>query len=98
MKFNTSNKACRAFVNEKKTFKASHLFSEWVNGLYVVFSYGHHFPLYIYMAGIWYGNSNKYSVSTSRHASQARPDADIQWLPTDELQIIISNASSEEVA
>tara|TARA_R100001463_G_C3481018_1_gene216941 strand:- start:274 stop:717 length:444 start_codon:yes stop_codon:yes gene_type:complete len=53
--------------------------------LYVVYSYGHHFPMYIYdrQAGIWIGSRDKYSSSTSKHQSQCRPSAEIKcWLDT----------------
>lgn len=41
--------------------------------VYAVFSYGHHFPLYVYRNGTWYGNKDKYSPTTSKQAGQARP-------------------------
>ena len=53
--------------------------------LYVVYSYGFHFPMYIYdrQAGIWIGSKDKHSVSTTRHQSHCRPSAEIKcWLDT----------------
>lgn len=40
-------------------------------GLYVVYSYGPHFPLALfdYDAGKWFHNTDKYSSTTSRHFS-----------------------------
>ncbi|SVC38203.1 uncharacterized protein METZ01_LOCUS291057, partial [marine metagenome] len=29
----------------------------------------------MYLNGIWYENTDKYSVSTSKHQTQARPEA-----------------------
>ena len=60
--------------------------------LYVVYSWGYHFPMYIYdrQAGIWVGSNDKYSSSTTRHQSQCRPNdlASIEnggcWLNTAE--------------
>jgi hypothetical protein len=45
------------------------------NHLYIVYSYGHHFPLYIYdeQAQAWCGNSDYYSQTTSRHKTLAKP-------------------------
>lgn len=85
-----SNKSCRHFVETCQVFKASHLFSEYNRkGVYVVYSYGYHFPIYAYLNGQWYGNKDKYSVSTSRQQSQARPIADINWVNTEDLQRLV---------
>lgn len=57
---------------------------------YVVYSYGTHFPMYIYdkTTGQWYGNSDKYSPTTTRHQSAACP-LDIRhtiiWLDTNKM-------------
>jgi len=44
-------------------------------GLYVVYSYGDHWPLWVYdwNDSQWYENVDKYSVTTSRHASCTKP-------------------------
>jgi hypothetical protein len=51
---------------------------------YVVYSYGRHFPIYIYVhcADKWFVNKDKYSPTTSRHQSCCNPyvDADKQQL------------------
>lgn len=52
---------------------------------YVVYSYGLHFPMYIYDNATqrWYGNESKYSVTTTRHQMLARrnlPTDGIQWM------------------
>jgi hypothetical protein len=51
------------------------MWGEWCNGRYMVFSYGTHWPLFIYeqVTDTWYANRDKYSQSTSRHYSQANP-------------------------
>lgn len=85
-----ANKNCRQFVETQRPFKGSNLYAEIVNGKYVVFSYGPHFPLYICVADRWYGNSDSCSVSTSRHRSQAMPSADITWLSTSEMRLLIN--------
>ena len=81
-----ANKDCAPYVTEKKAFQGSNLFGEWDGPTewlpnntpstpYVVYSYGYHFPIYIWLDGVWYENTDKYSVSTSKHQTQARPDA-----------------------
>ena len=86
-----ANQNASKYVNELKEFKGSYnkygkhnvsIFAENIEAfdlygkeLYVVYSYGYHFPMYIYdrQAGIWIGSKDKHSVSTSRHQSQCRP-------------------------
>lgn len=61
--------------------------------LYVVYSYGKHFPMYIYDEDTqsWYGNEDKNSVTTLRHQTLARPDSEhITALPTHEMSRLIS--------
>jgi len=76
----TSNGKCRYFVQTRQVFKASNIFAErsqTLNGenTYTVYSYGYHFPLFVYHepTEMWFENSNRYSVSTSKHRSQAHP-------------------------
>ena len=62
---------------------------------YAVYSYGSHFPIYFYSmeAECWFGNADKYSRTTSRHQSLARPAAreDITWLGVDSLKYITTH-------
>ena len=64
-------------VKGKKEFEAGNVFAVDypTTGYYVVFSYGLHWPLFIYdyKQGQWYGNSDKYSATTSRHYSRLNP-------------------------
>ena len=94
-----ANKNARQYVNELKDFKGSYnknathnasIFASNIKcylckGLYIVYSYGYHFPMYIYdkQTGIWVGSKDKYSSSTTRHQSDCRPSAEIKcWLDT----------------
>ncbi len=55
-------------------------------GFYIVYSYGKHFPMFAYdeTAAQWFGNGSKYSHTTTRHQSHARPSTDdILWLDHD---------------
>ena len=83
-----ANKNASQYVDELKEFEGSNTFATNDNeNLYVVYSYGYHFPMYIYdrQAGIWIGSNDSYSSSTSRHQSQCRPSAEIKcWLDTAE--------------
>jgi hypothetical protein len=58
--------------------------------VYAVYSYGYHFPIYAFIAGVWYRNSGKYSRSTSKHQGQARPSVPaFVDMETEALQTII---------
>lgn len=69
----TSNREASYYVNKCESFKGSHIFGKWLNHVYKVYSYGYHFPLYAFKDGRWYKNTDKYSVTTSKHSSQLCP-------------------------
>lgn len=74
------------FTNHNSTVEA-HWVSDYSGDMrYVVYSYGDHFPMYIYDERLsqWFGNADRYSVTTSRHQSQCMPvdRDDITWLET----------------
>ncbi len=92
-----NNRGIRACVDRRMLFKNNNgtVYSEWHDGpcgrdtIYVVYSYGNHFPLYVYdvQTQQWYGNKDKYSPTTSRHQTQARPSEHIaHWFDTDALK------------
>jgi hypothetical protein len=86
----TSNGKCRAFVQNCQAFKANNLFAVHNReGVYSVWSYGYHFPLFAYLNGTWYENSDRYSVSTSKHRSQSHPLTETVKVNTEDLQRLI---------
>ena len=85
-----SNKNARSLVVSRRDFTGSNIFGETNGrGVYAVYSYGYHFPLYANINGQWYGNSDKYSVSTSRHYSQCNPLVPVIMVSTNELKAMI---------
>ena len=79
-----ANKSARAMVTLRRPFEGSNLFARenfpqhGASVLYVVYSYGEHWPLYVaetdgYNNTQWYVMADKYSQSTSRHQSQCNP-------------------------
>ena len=97
-----ANRDARAYVEEREEFEGSNLSgydttSTTGTDLYIVLSYGAHFPVYIAEEhdGVvnWYGNEDTYSPSTSRHQSQSRPFTDeakcITWFDTDQMILIM---------
>ena len=69
----TANKDGYSYTENRYEFKGSNTFAENNEGTYAVYSYGYHFPLYVFKDGSWYENNDKYSVSTSKHKTQLRP-------------------------
>ena len=64
-------------IKGKKEFEAENVFAVDypTTGYYVVFSYGLHWPLFIYdhKNGQWYGNSDRRSATTNKHYSRLTP-------------------------
>lgn len=87
-------------VDNLEEFQGSNTFGKWVSydegrtRLFVVYSYGSHFPMYVYddNEDTWVGNKDKYSRSTTRHQSLLRPSKGVEvWLDTEELKSLVSN-------
>jgi hypothetical protein len=77
-----SNRDAHAYALRRKLFKGSNLYSEVRTSgagteLYVIFSYGEHFPMFIAETAdkqtAWYETTGSYSVTTAKHKTQARP-------------------------
>lgn len=106
-----SNSEVRRFIEYRDTFETNNktMFGEWrrvENGdspkdVYAVYSYGYHFPMYIYddQAGVWIGNKDKYSRTTTTHQNKARPTAHIEhWFDTETCKKIVSSGLAGIVA
>jgi hypothetical protein len=82
-----------SFTNNNETVFTEGTINVWEGQeVYVVYSYGKHFPMYLYdyQSELWFGNEDKYSPTTSKHQTLARPQFDeIHMLPTDTLKDII---------
>ena len=69
------------YVDNLQTFNAGNVFAvnypvtddTGLDTRYVVYSYGWHWPLYIKEGVQWYVNSDRYSITTSKHMSQFMP-------------------------
>lgn len=95
-----SNSDAIRFIEYRDEFETNNqtMFGRWQykhergTGRYVVYSYGYHFPMYVYDANTceWYGNKDKYSRTTSSHQTKARPRAGIaDWFDTETMKRII---------
>jgi hypothetical protein len=67
----TTLKQAVKLISEGIDFKGNSLYAETIDNLYIVYSYGKHFPIAVYNfdTKIWYINTDKYSVTTSKHQS-----------------------------
>lgn len=69
-----ANRVAHEYVSRREPFQGSNLFGETLpGGAYVVYSYGYHWPLFVYDGTRWWRNEDKYSPTTSKHSGQACP-------------------------
>lgn len=98
-----NNRDARRHVTSLTPFMGSNLFSVAYDDLYVVYSYGPHFPIYIHsgISRCWYANRDKWSLTTSRHQSLTRPfvaDSDAVWLSTEAMKVLAKDGFTALVA
>lgn len=62
-------------VELRVNFKGSNTYGVNSDTCYTVYSYGSHFPLFVYSKRhkVWIENKDGYSVTTAKHKSQLRP-------------------------
>ena len=79
-----------SYVNNLEPFRANSCFGAYTSNVYSVYSYGQHFPMYSYdkTVGKWYGNTDKWSLTTTRHQTMCRPDNVDEWYGTDTMKKI----------
>lgn len=80
------------FITNSQTMHGQWKYKGEDGGRYVVYSYGEHFPMYIYDSKTceWYGNKDKYSRTTSCHQTKARPRAGVDdWFDTETMKRIV---------
>jgi len=86
----TSNSKARQCVQNSIDFKGNNTFGYTLpNGIYAVWSYGLHFPLFAKVGKTWYENQDRYSVSTSKQRTQLHPHTETELVSCDELRLII---------
>ena len=76
----TTVQSCRQYVDRRVPFHTTNkqLFGYWcASGVYAVFSYGQHWPLFVYepKTTSWFANEDKYGTTTSKHYGKAHPFA-----------------------
>ena len=95
-----SNNEMSEFTTHQQHFRNNNgtVYTKSINHeqLYVVYSYGEHWPMYVHdnVSHTWFGNGDRYSrPTTNRHTVMATPDIhpeDMVYVSKDILQDIIS--------
>ena len=72
---------------------------EKITRVYAIYSYGSHFPMYVWdeQTCEWYGNSDKYSRTTSSHQSKYRPSEVARWFDTTALKRIVDRGMANYI-
>jgi len=85
----------RAKVQALEAFQTSNgqMFARWASPtVYAVFSYGSHWPLFVYDGTQWFENEDKCSVTTSHHRGYTHPLTDTQPRSTSWLRQFVEQA------
>jgi hypothetical protein len=100
---------CVELVRKKEPFTFTNIFATMRNHskelppTYTVYSYGNHYPMYVYdyEACQWYGNADKSTRTTERHKNLVQPYSVAQWVDTETLRLIsmegIVNTTAERM-
>lgn len=90
----------RGYVQRKEPFQNSNsqLYAEWLGldgrenseARYCVYSYGPHWPLFIYVpkVGTWFENKEKCSTTTSKHRTFTHPHCDTTLLTLEQMKLL----------
>lgn len=89
----TNNATARQLVQSLTPFKGANTFGLYKGHKYIVYSYGFHFPIFAFVEGQWYRNSDKYSRTTSKHQTQLAPLANEKMvsMPTKDFLKLINS-------
>lgn len=80
-----ANSNARKYVQQRKPFRGNNTYGACIEDRYVVYSYGEHWPLFMYDDGRWFANSDRYSRTTSKHRSQLHPLTDCTSMSPSEM-------------
>ena len=90
----TSNSDSKAYTENHLPFMANNLEGKTLeNGDYVVLSYGY-YPIWFWhkRTNKWYGNKDKFSVTTAKQISQSRPTYEAEMLSRGEMDNLMSKS------
>ena len=89
----TTNADARYYVQRRMPFKGSNTYGFWDTTIhdeeiFIVESYGAHWPLFVYEAGHWYENADKASKTTSKHKGQLHPHCETERYGVEDMKAI----------
>jgi hypothetical protein len=88
-----TRREARAKVQARHPFRTSNgqLFGRWVSpNVYAVYSYGEHWPLFMWDSFTWFENEDRHSVTTSHHRGYTHPHTATQARSTTWLRQFIA--------
>lgn len=94
-----TRREARAKVQARHPFRTSNgqLFARWETpSLYVVYSYGDHWPLFLWNGTEWFENEDRRSVTTSHHRGYTHPHTATQARSTTWLRQFITTEEARQ--
>lgn len=85
------NNKARSMVQNRQSFRGSNTFGESYGESYAVYSYGYHWPLFVFKSGAWYHNSGRYSAIVAKQAGQLNPLANSIGLNSAQIKLMADN-------
>jgi hypothetical protein len=95
-----ANPKAKEHVNKLENFIGSHIYGEDLGGLgqmYVAYSYGEQFPVYVHYKNKWYHNTDSYMLdgnevndATEKHKKDMKPSSQTSGMSLRGLQSMIS--------
>jgi hypothetical protein len=95
-----ANRDARKFVQKQHPFQGNNIFAQFhtvnnedgTNGpgmWYAVYSYGAHWPLFVYANDTWFENEEHASVTTSKHRTQTHPHQPTVLLSAEWMKLLV---------
>jgi len=91
-----TNRQCREQARRKNVFQNNNgtIYSRWCGEVYAVFSYGEHFPMFVWCERMWFENGDGYSRTTAKQKGQVRPSHNTKSLTTRQMKALTEHGLS----
>ena len=89
-----TNREMGAHVAARREFRNSKAscYALWKGDRYVVWSYGVHWPLFVWTDGMWFGNKDTSSVTTGNHRNRCDPGG-VCWVDKATLNAVLARGA-----
>lgn len=93
-----NGRKCRSLVQARTPFKSHGAIYGRKCGPYgyAVFSYGEHWPLFVWDGHAWFENTDRYSVTTSKHRGYTHPHVETQPRTCEDLIRSVAQLEQQE--